>query len=57
MVERRQHLSFALEPGQAVWIAGELLREDLEGDVTIQFRVARAIDLAIPPAPSGARIS
>ena len=33
-------------PGQAVRIVGELLRENLEGDVTIQFRVASAIHLA-----------
>jgi hypothetical protein len=57
MVERGQDSRLAFEPRQPVEIRGERLRQDLDGDVAPQFRVAGAIDLAMPPAPSGAAIS
>lgn len=57
MVERGQHLRLALEAGEALRIVGEGLRQDLDGDLALQPRVAGAVDLAIPPAPSIAVIS
>ena len=46
MVQRRERLRFALEPREAIGIAGERVRQDLDRDVAIQLRVARAVDLA-----------
>jgi hypothetical protein len=47
MVERGQHLRLALEPGEALGIARDLFWEYLDRDVAIQFRIARAVDLAL----------
>ena len=44
MVQGRERLGFAGEPGQSVGVAGECVWQDFEGDVTIQLRVARAVD-------------
>ena len=38
MVQGRERLCFAGEPGQPIGVAGEGVREDFERDVTIQFR-------------------
>ena len=46
MVERRQHLRFALESRQPVRVGGHRRRQYLDGDVTLQLAVAGAIDLA-----------
>ena len=46
MVQRRERLRFAREPRQPFGISGERVRQDLERDVAIQLRVARAIHLA-----------
>ena len=46
MIERREDLRFALEAREAVGIEGEELGQNLERDVAIELRVARAIDLA-----------
>ena len=46
MVQRGEHLGFALEARQAFGIERELLRQNLDRDVAIQLRVARAIHLA-----------
>ena len=46
VIQRRQRLRFARKPGQAIGIAGKGVRKDLQRDVAIQFRVARAIDFA-----------
>ena len=46
MIQRREHLRFALEAGEAIGIARERVRQDLQRDLAIQLRVARAIDLA-----------
>ena len=48
MIQRREHLRFALEPRQAIRIAGKCRRQDLDRDVAIQLRIARAVDLAHP---------
>ena len=41
-------MRFTLEAGEAIGIACEGFRQDLRRNVTIQLRVARAIDLAHP---------
>src|SRR5262245_35478924 len=46
MIERCEHLRFALEPGDAIGIGGERIGQDLDRDVASELRVARAIDLA-----------
>ena len=46
MVERGQHLRLAREARQALGVAREELRQDLQRDVAIEFGVAGAIDLA-----------
>jgi hypothetical protein len=48
MVQGRERLCFAGEPGQPIGVAGEGVREDFERDVTIQFRVAGAVDQPHP---------
>jgi hypothetical protein len=53
--ERGDRLGLALEAGERVGVRGQLRREDLDGDVPVELRVAGAV---LPsPAPSGARIS
>ena len=46
MIQRRERLRFALEAGQAIGISRERVGQDLDRDVAIQLRVARAIHLA-----------
>ena len=46
MIERGENLRFALEPRDAIVILRECLGEDLQRDVTIEFRIAGAVDLA-----------
>ena len=46
MVQRGERLRFALEARQPLGIGGEAVRQDLDRDVAIELRVARAIDLA-----------
>ena len=53
MVERGEHLRFALEPREPLGVVGEQLRQDLDRDVAIQPGVARAIDLAHPAGAKG----
>ena len=48
MIERRQDLGFAGEPGQALRVERDRLRQHLDGDVSLQRAVARAIHLAHP---------
>ena len=48
MVERREDARLALEPGPAIAVGGECLRQNLHGDVALQARVSCAIDLAHP---------
>jgi hypothetical protein len=45
VVQRREHLRFAPEARQALQIDRERIGQDLERDVAIELRVARAIDL------------
>src|SRR5262245_24901658 len=46
MIERRQHLCFALEACDALGISRETLEHDLDGDRALQFRVAGTVHLA-----------
>ena len=46
MRERGDGLRFALEARAAIRIAGNAGRQDLDRDVAIEPRVARAVDLA-----------
>ena len=46
MVQRGEQLRLALEAGEAVWIDSEEFGQDLQRDVAIEPRVARAIHLA-----------
>ena len=48
MVQRRERLRFACEPGESVGVASKCVWQDFERDVTIQFRIASAVDLPHP---------
>jgi hypothetical protein len=49
MVERGEHLRFALEAGQSVSAVCERVGQDFDGDLAIQLAIAGAIHLAHPP--------
>jgi hypothetical protein len=53
MIERGEHLRLAFEPGEAVGVGREEVRQDLDGDVTVQLRVARLVNLAHAAGPDG----
>jgi hypothetical protein len=57
MIQRGDVTGFMLEPIAARPVCRQLGRKHLQRDFTAQPRVARAIDLAMPPAPSGLTIS
>jgi hypothetical protein len=46
VVQRGQQLRLTLEPRNAIAIAGKGRRQELQGDVSLQARVAGAVDLA-----------
>ena len=46
MVQRGEHLRLALEPRQPLGVGDERLGQDLDRDVAVEPRVARAIHLA-----------
>ena len=46
MVERRQHLRLAAETSEALGIVRDGGEQNLDRDLAVQFRIARAIDLA-----------
>lgn len=54
MGQRSQHLRLALEAGEPLGVAGKHVGQDLQRHVALQARVARAIHLTMPPAPSKA---
>jgi hypothetical protein len=45
MVERREHLRFALEPREPFGIGRQTIGQDLDRDVAMELRVAGAVDL------------
>jgi hypothetical protein len=48
MVERRERPGLAFEARQAIGVAGERFRQDLESDVAAELAVMSAIDLTHP---------
>src|ERR1700730_11782841 len=46
MIERSQHLRFALEPGKPLRIIRKRFRQDFDGYVTSKLGVVRAVHLA-----------
>ena len=57
MVQRSQKLRFALEAREALRRLGKDRGKDFDGDLALEFRIARAIASPMPPAPMGSRIS
>ncbi len=53
MVQRGEHLRFAAEPRQPIGIVGHRRQQHFDGDVAIQLRVARTVDLAHPSGTEG----
>jgi hypothetical protein len=54
VVERGNGLGLALEPVQPDFVGGKLGRQDLEGDVAAQLRIAGAIDDTHPAGANDA---
>jgi hypothetical protein len=46
MIERREHLRFATEPGETIDIVSDPRQQNLDRDVASQLRIAGAIDLS-----------
>ena len=57
MIERRQDFGFTTKTKRAVGIPGEFGGQNLDRNVAFQLRIARPIDLTIPPLPISAVIS
>jgi hypothetical protein len=57
VVERGDRPRLALEAGEAVGAGREVGGQHLDRDLAAQAGVARAVDLALPPEPRGARTS
>ena len=57
MIERGGGARLLLETPQAVRVGGKRCRQNLDGDVAVQARVARAIDLAHAAGAEWAPIS
>jgi hypothetical protein len=55
MIQRGKYLRFTFEASEAVRIGSECLGQDLERDVAIQLRIARAIHLAHAARPEQAQ--
>ena len=53
MVQRGEDFRFPLEAGEAFGIVGKEIRQDLEGDFTVQCGIAGPIDLAHATGPKG----
>jgi hypothetical protein len=54
VIERSEQMRFALEPREPFRIRRKDARQDLDGDVAIELRIARAIDLAHASGTDGA---
>lgn len=55
MIERSEHFRFTLKTRDAIWIGYEGLREDFQGDVTLQTFIAGAVYLTHAPSPQGGK--
>ena len=51
IVERGEHLRFALEPGHALRVFGESLGQNFQRHLAPQLRITRAIHFAHPARP------
>jgi hypothetical protein len=51
MIQRGNGSGFLLETAQAILIPRQCLRQDFDGDVAVEARVAGAVDPPVPPAP------
>jgi hypothetical protein len=49
MIQGRERLGFACEPREAIAVVGHRERQDFEGDIAIELRIASAVDLPHPP--------
>ena len=48
MLERGKRLRLTLEPSKTLGIGGDGVRQEFHGDVAVEPRVARTVDLAHP---------
>ena len=55
--QRRDGAGLALETLAGGRVAGQVRRQDLEGDGAVQARISRPVDLPLPPAPAALTIS
>jgi hypothetical protein len=46
MIQRGQHFGFALKAANALGVAGDGVRQDLDRDIPFELRVARSIDFS-----------
>ena len=53
VVQRRQHLRFALEPGEPVRVGGQRVGQDLERDIALQLAIAGAVNFSHTPRSQG----
>ena len=53
MIERSEQLRFALQAPDAFGIAGQRGGQDFDGDLTLELRVRRAVDLAHSASANG----
>jgi len=53
MIQRSQHLRFALKPGKPLGIVRKSFRQDLDGHIAPQLGVLRAVHLAHPACANG----
>jgi len=52
MIEGGEEFRLALKPRGSIRVLRKSFRQYLQGDLALQARIACAIDLAMPPAPS-----
>jgi hypothetical protein len=57
MIQRGEEMCFSLEPCEAFRIVAEAIRDDLDGDIAPELRVARPVDFTLSPAPIEAMTS
>ena len=57
MIEARDRARFLLEALAKLDVLGKMRRQNLDGHRSVEAYVSRCIDLSMPPAPMGERIS
>jgi hypothetical protein len=53
MIQRRQHLRFAMKAREPIGVGCKCGRQNLQRDVTIELRIARAVDLTHAACTNG----